>query len=78
MLVRISVMTNQHLRQRLHSLSFQLQDSEIEKLAEDQDFIQFFEQARSYQFVNIATQDGSKRAIQLNSYNNVVKYFMLK
>ena len=71
-------MTPQQLRQRLRRLFPQLQDSEIEKLAEDQDFIQFLEQARSYEFAVLATQDGNKRAIQLNSYNNVVKYFMLE
>ena len=72
------IMTNQQLRQRLHHLFPQLQDSEIENLAEEQDFVQFLEQARSYHFVLLATQDGNKRAIQLVSYNNVVKVYPLE
>lgn len=71
-------MTTQQSRQRLRRLFPQLQDTEIEKLAEDQSFIQFLDQARSYHFTLLATQDGNKRAIQLHSYNNVVKVYPLE
>ena len=79
MLVHISVMTIQQLQQRLHRLFPQLQNSEVAKLAEDQNFIEFLKQARSYEFVYIANPGGySKHAIQLVSYNNIVKVYPLE